>query len=247
MTGEAHNTGRVAVVIPTYNEAANLDELLRRVRAVSDWVEIVVVDDASPDGSADVVRRVGAELGGIHLVERRPPRSYSASCQDGFRFCLDAGFPVIAVMDADLSHLPEQLPQLLDAVHAGADLAIGSRYVAGGSIPRWGLHRRLLSNWGNTYAVRLLRLPVHDATSGFRAYRAEVLRSYAPGEKGLHGYAFLIDALVHVVGLGATVVEVPIVFVEREHGKSKMSLGIAFETLRYVTARGAQRIRTRRR
>lgn len=229
---------RAAVVIPTLNEAANIERLLRQLRSELPGLHILVVDDGSPDGTAAVAHALGAELGHIEVLSRRGPRGYANSCRDGFERCLDEGFDCVATMDADLSHLPSELPALLAAVRDGADLAIGSRYVEGGSIPRWGLHRRVLSRAGNVYANALLNLGVHDATSGFRAYRATLLRRIGSGATAARGYGFLIEMAHAAASSGARVEERPINFAERTRGKSKMTARMALETAVVVTRAG---------
>jgi glycosyltransferase involved in cell wall biosynthesis len=223
------------IVLPTYQEADNIAVVLRRVRAAVPAADVLVVDDGSPDGTADLAEACGAELGRIQVLRRAGKGGLGSAYRDGMRWGLEHGFDTLVEMDADLSHDPADLPRLLAAVEDGADLAIGSRYVPGGSIPAWSWFRRVLSRQGNRYAAAVLRLPVVDATSGFRAYRASTLA--AVGLEGVRadGYGFQIEMVYRVVGGGGRVVELPISFTERTLGRSKMSSRIVVEALLLVT------------
>lgn len=223
------------IVLPTYQEAANAAAVLRRIRAVVPSAGVLVVDDGSPDGTADIAAAMGDELGGIEVLRRPSKSGLGSAYRDGFRWCLDRGCEIVVEMDADLSHDPADLPRLLAAIDDGADLAIGTRYVPGGSIPEWSWHRRLLSRQGNRYAAWALRLPVHDATSGFRAYRTSVLSKIDLTQVRADGYGFQVEMAYRVVALGATIAEVPIRFSERAQGHSKMSTWIVVEALVLVT------------
>ena len=161
---------RVLVVLPTYNEAENIDRVLRRIRAAMPEAGVLVVDDGSPDGTAELAEKLGGELGGIEILRRTAKSGLGSAYRAGFAWGLERGWEAFVEMDADLSHAPEALPSLVDPLSAGVDLVIGSRYVPGGSIPNWRWHRRLLSQGGNIYAAFLLGLHVTDSTSGFRAY-----------------------------------------------------------------------------
>jgi dolichol-phosphate mannosyltransferase len=226
---------RTLVVLPTYEEADNIAEVLRRVRAAAPAADILVVDDSSPDGTADVAKAAGHELGGVDVTIRPAKSGLGSAYRDGFREGLALGYGVLVEMDSDLSHDPAALPSLLRQVEAGADLAIGSRYVPGGSIPHWPLYRRSLSRWGNRYAARLLRLSVRDSTSGFRAYRADILRRVDLDHVRADGYGFQVEMAYRVARLGGTIVETPIEFRDRERGNSKMSTRIVAEALALVT------------
>ena len=226
---------RAAIVIPTYEEAGNIAVLLPRVRAAAPDADVVVVDDASPDGTADLAEKVGAETGGVTVLRRTGPRGFGAAVRAGFAWALEGGYDVVVGMDADLSHDPAALPRLLQKMEDGADMVVGSRYVPGGAIPKWPAHRRALSRWGNRYATTVLRLPVTDATSGYRAYRASVLRSIDLDRVRANGYGFLIEMVYRVSRLGASIGEVPIVFVDRERDGSKMSGRIVAEAMALVT------------
>ncbi|HVM01809.1 MAG TPA: polyprenol monophosphomannose synthase, partial [Acidimicrobiales bacterium] len=229
---------RAAIVMPTYEEARNIGVVLPRVRAAAPEADVVVVDDASPDGTADLAEAVGREAGRVTVMRRTGPRGFGAACRAGFGWAVDGGYDVVVGMDADLSHDPAALPFLLAAVEAGADLVVGSRYVPGGAIPDWPVHRRALSRWGNRYATALLRLPVSDATSGYRAYRSSMLRRISLDHQRANGYGFLIEMVYRVAQQGGTVVEVPIVFVDRERDGSKMSGRIVVEAMVLVTLWG---------
>jgi dolichol-phosphate mannosyltransferase len=223
------------IVLPTYQEASNVAAVLRRIRSAAPSVGVLVVDDGSPDGTAAIAEAVAAELGGIDVMRRPDKAGLGSAYRDGFRWCLERGCDVVVEMDADLSHDPADLPRLIAAVEDGADLAIGARYIAGGSIPQWSWHRRLLSRQGNRYAAWALGLPVRDATSGFRAYRASVLAKIDLGVVRADGYGFQVEMVYLVDKLGAMIVEVPIQFSERALGRSKMSTRIVVEALLLVT------------
>jgi glycosyltransferase involved in cell wall biosynthesis len=238
---------RTLVVLPTYDEAADIAEVLRRVRAAAPAADILVVDDASPDGTADVAKAAGADVGGVEVIVRPGKGGLGSAYRTGFRHALERGYDAVVEMDSDLSHDPASLPALLDALAAGADLAVGSRYVAGGSVPhQWPANRRALSRWGNRYAAAVLHLPLADATSGFRAYRADVLADLDLDGIRADGYAFQVEMAYLFARAGRVIVEVPIVFAERRHGRSKMSLNVVAEALVLVTAWGARDLVSRR-
>lgn len=227
---------RALVVIPTFNEAENIETVLRRVRAAAPEVAVLVVDDGSPDGTADLAEAVGVEMGEVHVLRRQGKQGLGSAYRAGFRWGLERGAPILVEMDADLQHDPAALPGLLAPIETGiADLVIGSRYVPGGSIPRWRWHRRMLSRWGNRYAGAVLGLGVHDATSGYRAYRAEVLRGLDLDAVRADGYGFQIEMAYQAARGGGRVAEVPIRFGERSFGASKMSGRIVVEALLLVT------------
>jgi len=237
---------RPLVVLPTYQEAENIAEVLRRLRAAAPSADVLVVDDSSPDGTAAMAKAVGHELGGVDVLIRASKSGLGSAYRAGFAEGLARGYDVLVEMDSDLSHDPSRLPALLEAVNAGADLAIGSRYVPGGAIPAWPLHRRMLSRWGNRYADALLGLSVRDATSGFRAYRADALRAIDLAKVSADGYGFQIEMAYRVAGNGGTIVELPIEFVDRQLGTSKMSFRIIVEALAFVTWWGLRDRVTRR-
>jgi dolichol-phosphate mannosyltransferase len=238
---------RPLVVIPTYQEAGNIAVVLRRLREASPGTNVLVVDDGSPDGTAEVAEQAGQALGGVTVLRRVGKGGLGSAYRDGFTWGLAQGYDALVEMDADLSHDPAKVPDLLAGL-ADAELCIGSRYVPGGSIPAWGWHRRLLSRLGNVYAAALLGLPVSDLTSGFRAYRAEALRRIDMDALRADGYGFQIEMADRVAQGGGRIVEVPIRFVDRTEGTSKMSARIAVEALALVTATGLKRrLRLRRR
>ena len=222
-------------MLPTYNEAANIDDVLRKVRAAVPDADVLVVDDGSPDGTADLAAARGDDLGQIPVMRRTEKNGLGAAYRAGFAWGLDEGYEALVEMDSDLSHDPAALPSLLSALDLAADLVIGSRYVPGGSIPEWSWHRRALSRWGNRYAAGLLGLAVNDATAGFRAYRASMLRRIDLDAVVADGYGFQIEMTYQVVKLGGRIVEVPIAFVDRVRGTSKMSSRIVFEAFGLVT------------
>ena len=226
---------RTLVVLPTFNEAANIVHVLRRVRTAIPAADVLVVDDASPDGTAEIARTLDAELGGIDVLERTAKLGLGSAYREGFAEGLRRGSQILVEMDSDLSHDPSALPALLSAVQHGADLAIGSRYVPGGSILHWSSSRRRLSQWGNTYARWALRLPLADLTSGFRAYHAQIVAKLDLAAIQSEGYSFQIEMAYRVAKVGGAIVEVPIEFADRERGVSKMSLGIVAEALLRVT------------
>lgn len=226
---------RSLVVIPTYQEVGNVEEVLRRARAALPDGCVLIVDDGSPDGTADRAETVAAELGGVSVLRRRSKDGLGAAYRAGFAWGIERGFEVLIEMDADLQHDPGALPLLLGAIEDGAELAIGSRYVEGGSIPSWSWHRRALSRYGNRYAAFVLSLPVADATSGFRAYQATTLRLLDTGDFRADGYGFQIETAYRISRAGGRIVEVPIAFADRAVGESKMSWRIVVEALFLVT------------
>jgi len=226
---------RTLVVVPTYLEGENIEEYLRRTRAAAPDVDFLVVDDDSPDGTADLAEKLAGELGQIEVLRHGAKSGLGTAYRAGMGLGLERGYEVLVQMDADLSHDPAALPSLLAGIDEGADLVIGSRYVPGGAIPHWPLRRRLLSRYGNAYTSLLLKTGVRDATAGFRAYTADVLRSIDVLRTRATGYGFQIELAYRVHKLGGTIVEVPITFADRRHGISKMTLKIAAEELTLVT------------
>jgi dolichol-phosphate mannosyltransferase len=227
---------RTLVVLPTFNEAENIEEVLRRVRAAVPDCAVLVVDDGSPDGTADIAEKLDGELGPVSVLRRDRKSGLGSAYRAGFRRGIAEGFDVLVEMDSDLSHDPAALPGMLDTLErTGAGLVVGSRYVPGGTIPAWSLHRRLLSEWGNRYAAIVLGLEVRDATSGYRAYRASVVERLDLDTIRADGYGFQIEMAYEVRQLGEPVVEHPISFTDRLRGKSKMSSHIVVEALVLVT------------
>ncbi|HVM40816.1 MAG TPA: polyprenol monophosphomannose synthase [Acidimicrobiia bacterium] len=229
---------RTLVILPTYNEAENIGDVIRRVREALDGVEVLVADDNSPDGTADLAEKVGAEVGGVHVLRRPGKEGLGPAYRAGFHWALEHGYDVVVQMDADLSHDPAALPAMVQAVEEGADFSVGSRYVPGGDIPDWPWHRRALSKWGNRYTRFMLQLPGHDATTGYRALSADLLRRMDFDAVRADGYGFLIEMLYRFERIGAKGAEVPIVFRDRTRGASKMSSRIIVEALALVTAWG---------
>ncbi|GLU87842.1 polyprenol monophosphomannose synthase [Agromyces sp. NBRC 114283] len=234
------------VVIPTYNERENLAAIVGRVLAAEPAVAVLVVDDASPDGTGALADELAAADERVLVRHRAGKEGLGAAYLDAFAWALEAGYDPIVQMDADGSHLPEQLGGLLAPLGEGADLVIGSRWIPGGRIENWPRYRELLSRGGSAYARWVLRLPTRDATAGYRAFRAEGLRRMRLDEVHTKGYGFQVDMLWHAHEAGLDVVEVPVTFVERELGRSKMSLGIVLEAMLRVTGWGvAARFRRR--
>jgi dolichol-phosphate mannosyltransferase len=228
---------RVLVVVPTYQEVDNIEELLRRVRQSVPAANVLVVDDGSPDGTADLALEIGEELEQVDVLRRDRKEGLGAAYRAGFARGLDQGYDVLVQMDADLSHDPGALPSLLAPLDH-ADLVVGSRYVPGGSIPHWPTRRRALSRYGNRYATAVLGLGIRDATSGFRAYKADTLRVIDVEHSTATGYGFQVELAYRAVQRGCRVVEVPIVFVDRVRGNSKMSSRIIAEAMWGVTVWG---------
>jgi dolichol-phosphate mannosyltransferase len=227
---------RALVVIPTYNEAENVEEVLRRTLAAVPDGHVLVVDDGSPDGTAELAETIGRDLGGaVDVLRRTKKEGLGAAYRAGFAWGIEHEYDVLVEMDADLSHDPAALPGLLAAVDEGADLAIGSRYVPGGTIPDWAWHRRALSRYGNRYAGVVLGMHVRDMTSGFRAYRADTLQLLDATHFGSHGYTFQIETAYRVARAGGAIAEVPISFTDRIRGTSKMSGAIVVEALARTT------------
>lgn len=231
---------RTLVILPTYQEADNVVAVLTRLRTAVPDASILVVDDASPDGTAELAESLGREIGGIDVLRRPGKDGLGSAYRAGFAHGLANGFEVMVEIDADGSHDPGALPALLGAVEAGADLAIGSRYVPGGSIPDWPPVRRFISIAGNRYAAALLRLDIRDATAGFRAYRADMLRRLDLPAIRADGYGFQVEMAYRIARLGGHIVEIPITFTDRVEGVSKMSGRIVIEAFVLVTLWGVR-------
>jgi glycosyltransferase involved in cell wall biosynthesis len=229
------------VILPTYNEFDSLPGVLARLRRNVPQAHILVVDDASPDGTGQVADAAAQADANIHVLHRDSKDGLGRAYLAGFRWGLAGGFDPLVEMDADGSHRPEDLPGLLDAIAAGADLAIGSRWVPGGQVINWPRRRKALSRSGNIYAGLMLGLGIKDATAGFRAYRAALLRSLQLDGVQAHGYAFQVNMALAAHQAGAKIVEVPITFPERVTGQSKMTGAIVFEAMWLVTKWGLQR------
>jgi dolichol-phosphate mannosyltransferase len=226
---------RTLAITPTYLEAENIEEFLRRARAAAPSVDILVVDDNSPDGTADIAEKTAAELGNIDVLRRPAKTGLGSAYRAGFAIGLEKGYDALVQIDADLSHDPAVLPDLLRELESGADLAIGSRYVPGGEIPHWPWYRRALSRCGNRYGSFVLGTGVKDATSGYRAYRADTLKAIDYSTTRAKGYGFQIETAYRVHQWDGRIAEVPIVFTDRERGHSKMTWFIFLEELLLVT------------
>ncbi|MBK5307807.1 MAG: polyprenol monophosphomannose synthase [Frankiaceae bacterium] len=237
--------GRVLVVVPTYNERDNLELIAERLRAAVPDAHLLVVDDNSPDGTGKLADEMAERDDHVHVLHRAAKSGLGAAYVAGFGWAREQDYDVVVEMDADGSHAPEQLPRLLAALE-NADLVLGSRYVPGGSVVNWPKSRELLSRGGNRYTRMMLRLPLRDATGGYRAYRRTVLDALPLDEISLKGYCFQVDLAWHAMQQGHRVVEVPITFVERERGDSKMSRRIVAEALWQTTVWGLRRSRSRR-
>ena len=239
--------GHVAVVIPTYNELANLEDIVTRVRTAVPAADILVVDDNSPDGTGELADKLAADDDHIRVLHRAGKGGLGAAYVAGFGWALERGYGTMVEMDADGSHDPAELPRLLEAL-AGADLVVGSRWVPGGVVVNWPRSREILSRGGNAYARLMLGVGVHDATGGYRAYRADTLRGINLPQVQSQGYCFQIDLTLRTVNAGFRVREVPITFTERTRGASKMSRAIVAEALWRVTQWGLrQRLGGKRR
>lgn len=226
------------VVVPTYDEREALPGTLARLRAAVPTAHVLVVDDASPDGTGEWAAQRAAQDPHVHVLHRRGKDGLGPAYLAGFAWGLEHGYAVLCEMDADASHRPEQLPGLLEAVRRGADLAIGSRWVSGGHVHDWPLRRLLLSRGANLYVRAVLGLGVSDATAGFRAYTAELLTDLTTEDVASQGYCFQVDMTRRARAAGAVIAEVPIDFDERAVGASKMSPDIVREALVKVTAWG---------
>ena len=230
---------RAVMVMPTYNERDNLAWIVGRLHAAVPDVDVLVVDDGSPDGTGQVADDLAAADARVHVVHRERKGGLGAAYLHGFRWALVAGYDVVGEMDADGSHQPEQLHRLREAL-ADADLVIGSRWVPGGSVVNWPWHREALSRGGNLYVRLLLGIDVRDATAGFRLYRRQTLEKIELDTVRSTGYVFQTDLAARTVRAGLVVREVPIEFVERVWGDSKMSGAVALESLRRITGWGVR-------
>ncbi len=231
--------GRIVMVVPTYNEADNLAWIVGRLRVAQPTVDVLVVDDESPDGTGAIADDLARRDPQVHVAHRAFKGGLGAAYRHGFAWALDQGYDVIGEMDADGSHQPEQLHRLLSAL-PDADLVIGSRWVPGGSVVNWPVRRELLSRGGNLYVRMLLGLEVRDSTAGFRLFRRATLEAIGLDQVRSTGYVFQTDLVTRTLRAGLRVREVPIEFVERVRGDSKMSGTVAVESLRRITAWGVR-------
>jgi dolichol-phosphate mannosyltransferase len=235
--GREHAIGRVVVIMPTYNELDNIENTAGRVRQAVPEADLLVVDDNSPDGTGEAADKLAAGDSHIHVLHRAGKAGLGAAYIAGFRRALEQGYGAVVEMDADGSHRPEELPKLLDAL-ADADLVLGSRWVPGGTVLNWAKSREILSRGANIYSRLMLGIPLKDATGGYRAYRAATLRRIGLDDVESQGYCFQIDLALRTLRAGLKVVEVPITFVERIHGSSKMSRAIVLEAFWRVAVWG---------
>ena len=237
------------MVLPTYNERDNIARLLTDIRQEVPQASILVIDDQSPDGTGAIADDMASRLGHIEVLHRTSKDGLGSAYRFGFGHLFSSAtnshrspetseLDIVVTMDADFSHDPKVMPSLISAIQAGADAVVGSRYVRGGGTVDWPLHRRLLSRWGNLYTGAILGVGVRDCTSGFRAYRLEALRGINPQSTSAEGYAFLTELIVRLSREGRTITEVPITFVDRKFGSSKMSGNIILESMRLVTRWG---------
>ncbi|MFE5329053.1 polyprenol monophosphomannose synthase [Embleya sp. NPDC056575] len=232
--------GKVLVIIPTYNESENIEPIVARLRAAVPDVDVLIADDNSPDGTGDIADTLAEHDPHVQVMHRAGKEGLGAAYIAGFRWGIDRGYDVLVEMDADGSHQPEQLPRLLEAVR-DADLVLGSRWVPGGGAVNWPGHRKLISRGGSTYSRLMLGVDIHDVTGGFRAFRRDTLLGIGLDEVASQGYCFQVDLAWRAIRKGFRVLEVPITFIERERGNSKMSNTIVAEALWRVTAWGVGR------
>jgi dolichol-phosphate mannosyltransferase len=230
---------RVVIIMPTYNERQNLEGMANRIRESTPDAHLLVVDDNSPDGTGDLADKLAEGDSRVHVMHRTEKAGLGRAYVAGFTWALEAGYDLIVEMDADGSHRPEDLPKLLDAI-ASADAVIGSRYVPGGTVVNWPKSREILSRGANVYNRLMLGVRIKDATGGFRVYRAETLRKIDLSSIDSAGYCFQIDMTLRVLQAGLVLTEVPITFIERELGASKMSNAVIAEAFTRVAQWGIQ-------
>jgi len=236
----SNDTGerRILVVIPTYNEVDNIASVTSRLRSAVPDAHVLIADDNSPDGTGKIADEMAEDDGHVHVLHRPGKQGLGAAYLAGFRWGMERGYDVLVEMDADGSHQPEELPRLLTVLDRGADLVLGSRWVPGGRVVGWPVSREWLSRGGSAYSRLLLRVPVRDVTGGFRAFRLRTLEGIGLNDVESQGYCFQVDLLRRTVQRGFRVAEVPITFVERQHGTSKMNRAIVTEALWRVTVWG---------
>ncbi len=237
---QADSLGQVAVIIPTYNERDNLEPIVGRLRTAVPAAHILVVDDGSPDGTGEIADKLAAADAHIHVLHRAGKSGLGTAYIAGFTWGLEHGYGVLVEHDADGSHDPADLPKMLTAL-ADADLVIGSRYVPGGTVVNWPKSREVLSRGANVYVRMMLGIGVHDATAGFRAYRAATLRAIGLDQVESQGYCFQVDLTLRTAEQGFRIREVPITFTERARGASKMSQSVVLEALWRVAQWGVAR------
>jgi dolichol-phosphate mannosyltransferase len=225
--------GKILVIIPTYNEAENIEPIVSRLRDAVPEADVLVADDNSPDGTGDLADKLAANDHQVHVLHRKGKEGLGAAYIAGFRWGIERAYGVLVEHDADGSHQPEQLPRLLTALR-DADVVLGSRYVKGGAVQNWPKSREILSRGGNIYTRLALGVPLKDATGGYRAFRRATLEGIGLDAVASAGYCFQVDLAWRAIKAGFTVVEVPITFVERERGQSKMSRSIVIEAMARV-------------
>jgi dolichol-phosphate mannosyltransferase len=226
--------GRALIVVPTYNERDNVAEVVSRFLAAAPEAELLFVDDNSPDGTGDVLDGLAAGNPAVHVLHRAGKLGLGTAYRDGFRWGLERGFEYLLEMDADFSHDPRYLPEMLRLARAGADVVVGSRYVDGGGTENWGLGRKLISRGGSLYARTILGVRIRDLTAGFICWRRRALEAIDLETVRSNGYSFQIEMKYRAIRAGLEVVETPIVFVDRRVGQSKMSRAIFVEALAMV-------------
>lgn len=219
---------KILIIIPTYNESDNIRAITDAIFAVHPTLEILVVDDNSPDGTGAIVRTLQGENNRIHLLERMGKLGLGTAYCEGFLWAMERGYEIIFEMDADFSHDPKEIPNFLSAI-ANADVVLGSRYSRGVNVVNWPMQRLLLSWFANVYTRWITRMPIHDATGGFKCFRTEILRKVNLKRIHSNGYAFQIEMSFKLWRRGARIVEIPIIFVDRRSGVSKMSKNIIWE------------------
>lgn len=228
-------TPRTVVIVPTYQEAENIELFLRTFRRANPAVDVLVVDDSSPDGTADIARGLAEELGGIDVAQQAAKGGLGTAYRFGMRIALDRGYDRIGQMDADLSHDPAVLPAMEAALTGDVAAVVGSRYIPGGSIPHWPWHRRMASKWGNAYTNWVLGIDIADTTAGLLLWRADALERTKLLEGTSKGYLFAIENKYRLTRCGLRIVEVPITFTDRVRGTSKMNGAVIWEELSNVT------------
>ncbi|HEX2922471.1 MAG TPA: polyprenol monophosphomannose synthase [Chloroflexota bacterium] len=224
---------RIIVVVPTYNELENLPELITRVEKLPTQLDFLIVDDNSPDGTGELADRLAADRPWLRVLHRPGKAGLGTAYREGFRYALGQGYDAVGEMDADLSHDPTYLPSMIQALQ-NADLVLGSRYVRGGGVRNWGMMRKIISRGGSLYSQLILGLPVHDLTGGFKLFRRQLLERMDLDRVRSNGYSFQIEMTYRALRLGCRVVEVPIVFVDRRVGRSKLSRQVMVEAMLMV-------------
>ena len=244
MSGERGTfSGRALIIIPTYNEAENINFVVKQVLQTREHLEILVVDDSSPDGTSGIVEKIAKSEDRVHLLTRESKAGLGTAYVAGFRYAIENGYEYVFEMDADLSHDPADIPKFQEALMNHADVAVGSRYAFGSaSVLNWPMKRLFLSYGANIFARVITGVPVHDMTAGFKAFKIDVLKSVNLNSIRSNGYAFQVEMNTRAYRKGFKIVEVPIIFTERRVGKSKMSMKIVFEGVKIVLILGLGRI-----